>query len=290
MLKQLVNEARFPLTIITTGPLLIRSGQARFGDSDMVPVQTYRHGEWQVYLPGTSLKGAVRSHAERLLRTLRKNAACNPFDGESPCRSRVPDAAADAIYRSLCWACRVFGSLTYAGRVAISDCYLPPQTRARLERRNGVGIDRLTGGAFRGALFDLEAVPSGVTFEGVVRLRNFEAWQVALLLLVFQDLAAGVVPLGGGRSRGFGAVSASIPRLEVTWLGATKPPPDVIWGIGRHLQGAYGTRRDDQLAAPTELHWARQGVRWQATVEAPLEAFGEALASVVERALEGQDR
>ncbi|GIW08081.1 MAG: hypothetical protein KatS3mg060_2886 [Dehalococcoidia bacterium] len=281
MLRQLVNEARFALTLTTTGPLLIRSGQARLGNSDMVPVQTFRDGDWQVYVPGSSLKGAVRSHAERLLRSIRADAACDPFDGSSVCRSRSESPDAATIYESLCCACRLFGSLTYAGRVAIGDCYLPRGARVRLERRNGVGIDRLTGGSSTGALFDLEAVPSGVSFEGSVRLRNFEAWQLALLLLVFEDLAQGFVPLGGGRSRGYGAVTATIPLLSVTWCGMERPPADAIWGLGQRLRGAYGTKEEDRLPTNTALNWSRQGVRWQATIEGPFEALRGTLEEAV---------
>ena len=51
MLKRLYNEARFMLTITTTGPVLVRSGHATLSGPDMTPVLTYRNNDWQVYLP-----------------------------------------------------------------------------------------------------------------------------------------------------------------------------------------------------------------------------------------------
>src|SRR5215216_4761387 len=81
MLKRLVNEAHFALTIITTGPLLIKSGHATITGPDMTPVLTFRSRASQVYIPGSSLKGMFRSHVEKVIRTLRPDevVVADPF-------------------------------------------------------------------------------------------------------------------------------------------------------------------------------------------------------------------
>lgn len=79
MLKKLVNEARLKMTITANGPLLVKSGHPTLVGPDMTPVLTFRHGESQVYLPGSSLKGVFRSHVEKVIRTIRQNVVCNPF-------------------------------------------------------------------------------------------------------------------------------------------------------------------------------------------------------------------
>ena len=61
MLKRLVNEAYFTLTITTVGPVLVKSGHATLYGPDMTPVLTFRDGDWQVYLPGSSLKPKFRT-------------------------------------------------------------------------------------------------------------------------------------------------------------------------------------------------------------------------------------
>ena len=71
MLKRLYNEARFTRSMLTTGPVLVRSGFPTLPGPDMTPVLTKRGDEWQVYLPGSSLKGVIRSHLEKICRTLR---------------------------------------------------------------------------------------------------------------------------------------------------------------------------------------------------------------------------
>ena len=79
MLKQLVNECVIELHIIPEGPLLIKSGIATLSGPDMAFVKVWRNGTEEVYLPGSSLKGVLRSHAERIARTLNEQAACDPF-------------------------------------------------------------------------------------------------------------------------------------------------------------------------------------------------------------------
>jgi CRISPR/Cas system CSM-associated protein Csm3 (group 7 of RAMP superfamily) len=71
MLKKLVNEAYCTLRITTTGPLLIKSGQATISGPDMTPVLTLRNGRQEVFIPGSSLKGVFRSHVEKIVCSLK---------------------------------------------------------------------------------------------------------------------------------------------------------------------------------------------------------------------------
>src|SRR6266568_5880977 len=81
MLKKLVNEAFFTLSITATGPILIKSGRATISGPDMTPVLTYRNGKQEVFLPGSSLKGVFRSHSEKVVCSLKSRAVCYPFSG-----------------------------------------------------------------------------------------------------------------------------------------------------------------------------------------------------------------
>ena len=67
MHRQLLNECRISGTISTTAPLLIRSAVETIGGPEVGVVLTVRDGLDQPYLPGSSLKGALRSQAERIL-------------------------------------------------------------------------------------------------------------------------------------------------------------------------------------------------------------------------------
>src|SRR5207302_2675435 len=87
----------------------------------------------------------------------------------------------------------------------------------KVEQRNGVGIDRLTGGTSQGALFELEVVPGGMVFETEIHLRNFEIWQLGMLFVVVQDMADQLIRIGSGRSRGLGKIIATIDEQERGW-------------------------------------------------------------------------
>lgn len=275
MLKKLVNEAKFTLTITTTGPVLIRSGQATLTGPDMAPVLTYRNGQREVYFPGTSLKGVVRSHLEKVSRTLNEKAICNPFD-KTFCGEKLQERKRreyknaslpnDLAYRESCPICRLFGSTFYTGRISIRDAYLTePNRPLPTELRDGVGIDRLTGGAAHGAKFDLEAVSSGVAFETQVYLRNFEVWQLGMVLLAVKDLEDELIRLGSGTSRGFGNVAGAVDEVTINHLGRQGNRPDTeIWGLGRYLSagdGNYGVAGDDRLVLQAAPPVKTSGIR-----------------------------
>ena len=269
MLKKLLNECRFTLTVHTEGPVLIKSGHPMVFGPDMTPVRTYRNGTMEVYLPGSSLKGVFRSHIEKVIRTLKDGVVCNPFVRTDPdsendqlvcpnyaevsCgnkfETRQEDLSNEAVYLESCPACRLFGSTSFIGRVAISDAYLAEGSQQKTEQRDGVGIDRLTGGAASGAKFDLEVVSSGVDFETDIYMRNFEVWQLGILMLIVADLEDGLIRIGSGRSRGLGNVKATISEVSVNYLGAVNErSANDVWGLGKLLDnGSYGTDTDDKI-------------------------------------------
>lgn len=278
MLKQLVNEALLSLTITTTGPVLVRSGHATLSGPDMTSVLTYRDGDWQVYLPGSSLKGVFRSHLEKIGRTLNQNnAICNPFhkqpDADEFCGARLQrhkeigkKVDSQTAYRVSCPICRLFGSTEFIGRLSINDAYLVDSIGQNpVELRQGVGIDRLTGGAFGGALFDLEVVSSGVAFQTEIYLRNFEIWQLGMVLLLMQDMQDGLIRIGSGRSRGLGSVKGVTNAVTINHIGPSAAhPAHEIWGLGKFLQDEYGTHPDDMLSLDTFPERKQRGLRMQA--------------------------
>lgn len=282
MLKRLVNEALFTLTITTTGPLLVKSGYATLTGPDMTPVLTYRSGRAEVFIPGSSLKGVVRSHIEKVVRTLRPNeiVVADPFKREGPDQSvgywlqerkdalkkqnRELDNA--TAYADSDPAARLFGSNFYSGRVSIGDAYLAPESPGPrpTEQRDGVGIDRLTGGAYPRAKFELEVVAAGTIFRTDVLLRNFECWQLGAVLLVVQDLEDELLRIGSGGSRGLGAVRGTVSEIRTHHLGSTAGRGEgIIWGLGKYMGNdrSYGTWPDDTLTAQPVPEASQKGVR-----------------------------
>ncbi|GAC1461902.1 MAG: RAMP superfamily CRISPR-associated protein [Ktedonobacteraceae bacterium] len=327
MLKKHVNEAYCTLRITTTGPLLIKSGLATVSGPDMTPVLTFRNGQQEVFLPGSSLKGVFRSHIEKIVCSIKPRVVCYPFAGQEEreadlvqrrhdyrdsCsemfdrvtgdRRRELEARTDLIYQNSCPTCRLFGSTGFIGRIAISDAYLA--SAATTEQRDGIGIDRLTGGASYSAKFELEVISSGVVFEADIHLRNFEIWQLGMFFVVLQDMEDELVYIGSGRSRGLGKVVADIddkgrhgrPGGFVSSIPrGREEPANELWGLGHWLKdenygshgswegenyGIYGTWKDDKISLPAQIERNTRGIRSQRIFN------GSALNSLREAAIE----
>jgi CRISPR-associated RAMP protein (TIGR02581 family) len=259
MLKMLLNECLIDFSISTETPILIKSGMERVRDPDMFPVKTFRNGKPEAFIPGSSLKGIIRSHAERITRTLRQGkepACCNPFEDKN--NKNEPDFACSSYfeeykpqkgikklngmeaYRQSCLICRLFGSTESASRLIVKDAYLKDDCNVKFETRTGVGIDRFTGGASKGALFSLE-VATNAKFGTQLYIRNFELWQLGLLAYVFKDFEDGIIPIGYGKSRGLGKVTAVVDKVELRYLGKNKPSAPNIRGIRKMVEkNEYG--------------------------------------------------
>ncbi len=321
MLKKLVNEAHFTLRITTTGPLLIRSGQATISGPDMTPVLTYRNGQQEIFLPGSSLKGVFRSHSEKVVCSLRPGVVCYPFagnekmeadleqrrrdyrescgerfnryakegadDSEKAAHRNTLERRTDLVYGDSCPTCRLYGSTGFIGRIAIGDAYLA--SRSLTEQRDGIGIDRLTGGVSHSANFHLEVVSRDVSFETDIHLRNFEIWQLGMLFVVLQDMEDELIRIGSGRSRGLGKVTAQVSEQErngrpggfVISSFRADEPLDELWGLGRWLNdGSYGTWANDLLKPIPAVEREKRGIRH-------LRAFkGQALNDLRDAAIE----
>jgi CRISPR-associated RAMP protein (TIGR02581 family) len=286
MFRRTVNNAVLDLTFITKSPTLVKAG----GDEGL-SVVTFRDNRWQPYLPGSSVKGAFRSHLERLLRGLRPtdNLTCDPLGAErcGKVYAKVPPAGAQAhhsatsagspparrveseppdgaqAYRLSCHVCKMFGSTIAAGRVAFGDACLAPGSPEVTEHRDGIAISRITGGVHTNHVFSFNPLAPETRLHCRVSLRNFEIWQLGAVFVLVSQLAADHFRLGFGKSRGFGHVDAQADKATVVLFGeAIKAADDEIWGLGRYLapDASYGTSPADSIRVPpTSQHESPEG-------------------------------
>lgn len=253
MLRKWLCQADIKIVIEPIDPVLIKSGYATIDDAKMVPVSTFKDGKNTYYFPGTSLKGVLRSHLERIARTLKQGSVCIPYYDDPKKKDMIPVAAeqksfgcgfrsrgdskpnpSSAAYADSCAACRLFGSLKFGGRFSISDAYPPADLKMEPESRDGIAIDRFTGGTVPGALFDLKVVVGG-RFKANLQLVNFELWQLAALNLLLSDLADEMITIGSGRSRGLGRVRITVPSYCLTYVRAVD-----------HLAGLYELATEEE--------------------------------------------
>lgn len=282
MHKALLNTLELEFRIIPNGPILIKSGTEE-GVNPTLPNMNFVRGinpNWQnsetIYLPGSSLKGVIRSHFERIIRTtLSETHCCDPLSkdacGEKDIfktnvRRATPQSGAD-VYRQVCLACRTFGHTVVASRFVVADAYPQPINGLTLDDvqtlpiRQMVAIDRRSGGSVN--TFTMEVATQG-EFTTRIFMRNFERWQVGLLSLVLRDLGLGRVGIGFGKSRGLGQVKIQLDRLSVIYPGsAPEDCADRIYGVGDllHLRQDEAAIRNYGFDVDHDLQTDFPGVR-----------------------------
>ena len=148
-------------------------------------------------IPGPSVKGALRHHAGRVLKNLGFQEPKKFLNGLMGLDDAALKAASKRKDEETLRQSRFFVDEVYIAQEAVKPF---AQTRNR--------IDRFTGGTIGGALFTTEAVwgkggkPVHIHFE----IRDAEAADVGLALLLLKDLSLGRVPLGGEKSIGRGVL------------------------------------------------------------------------------------
>lgn len=311
MHKMLLNRATLDLRISPAGPVLVKGGQGQAAADpslpDMAFVRTLHRGGHVVYLPGSSLKGVIRSHCERIARTMAQSSSrwpalmsCDPLadklNGRGPeeqeaCSyalvdgERKPDAV--TAYRDSCFICQLFGNTHLASHIAFEDAY--PTGKTVLEERNGVAIDRVFGSVAHGP-FQFETLVSG-EFRTSIRVHNFTCAHLGLVLLALMDLRDQHVFIGFGKSRGLGRVNLEFEglRLESLSSGATGTRfPGVAQDLPEayvpHVNGRAWVRKPDEAEAAGGADSLLGGKQWDLTapdqIEAAQMAFGRSWQSL----------
>ena len=205
------NRVRLAGRLTALTALRIGAGRGTGVTGTDLPV--VRDAVGRPFIPGSSFKGSLRASAESLVRSVSRSrrAACNPLNRDEWCVQK-PEGVDEEQFQKLveeetCLVCRVFGSPWLASKVSVRDLLVEEGTWAdQYELRNGVAIDRDTGTASEGLLYDFEVVPAGTTFSCEVVVENAEDWGLGLLMVGLRPFERGEAALGGARSRGLGAV------------------------------------------------------------------------------------
>ncbi|NEP82313.1 MAG: CRISPR-associated protein [Okeania sp. SIO3C4] len=247
MHKRFVNHCTIDINLIPDGPILIKSGRQGADPTkpDMEFVETYYQGKRSIYLPGSSLKGAIRAHAERIVRTVGREKpnnnnpkipwANNPLEDkyEYLKDSNGKDLPPPEIYRKSSFTDQMFGNTSIASRIRIEDAYPTEIQPLKIEERNGVAIDRVFGSVAVGP-FNYQVCTSG-EFNTKIHLKNFTLAQLGLIGLVLRDLNEGWFGIGFAKSRGLGTVQVKYNSAVVKYP-ACEVEENQIFTIGDRQQ------------------------------------------------------
>ena len=242
MHKRMVNQAIIELTISPVGPLLIKASDQGADPTkpDMEFVETYRASGRSVYLPGSSLKGAIRAHCERIVRTLGGGHhndgnvwACDPIKRTARCQKpeNAHKGKPAAIYKHSCTICQIFGSSEIGAHLRIADAYPHDDAAIKLEERNGVAIDRIDGSAVSRALFNFQVLTAG-KFTTKIAVKNFTTAQLALLAIAIRDFDEQRVSIGFAKSRGLGQVEMKVRKVKIHYPTAVLKNNQIVF-LGR---------------------------------------------------------
>lgn len=176
-------------------------------------------------IPGSSLKGAMRSRLESFLRAIDTKLAANPADQnewsitplamkEFKENHKNDSELTQKILESTDLISRLFGSPWMSSKLQIRDLtVLNDHWFGQYQERDGVAIDRDTETAADGKLYDFQVVPAGTPFEFKAIVENAEPEELGILMIGLNQLETEQIPLGGGRSRGLGVVSLEIEKM-----------------------------------------------------------------------------
>ncbi|QFS51966.1 hypothetical protein GXM_09460 [Nostoc sphaeroides CCNUC1] len=203
------DDKRDRLTINATftlaTPLLIRSGQSSSDKApDVVHLKSRRNGELQPVLSGTSLAGVLRHRAERIVNTLQKNTSIiDEIFGVDFSKDKAKKAK--------------------VSRLIVHESVIK-ETKDLVQNR--IAIDRFTGGALHGALFNEQPIfgSDKTELNLELELRQPKPHEIGLLLLLIKDLWTGDLPVGGTSSIGRG-------RLQGKKATITLAYENKIWNI-----------------------------------------------------------
>lgn len=197
-------------------PLMVKSGRDGI-EADMLPLMTGCANGLTPVIPGSSLKGALRAQANKILLTL--------FAADDP--SLEPSAAK---HPSLGLVRELFGTTDNVGRLSFQDVYCqlkdPVSYKDWLGEKEEtlntfsvkgqhVAIDRFTGGASDGALYNARPVKKELCWDCIKMAldvsRGLDERQknivFAFIKLLLRDFKDGYVPVGFGSRRGLGEIT-----------------------------------------------------------------------------------
>lgn len=229
-------RARYRITgrIVLDTALHIGGGRNPSAATDSPVV---RDGAGRPFIPGSSLKGAFRAAVERLVPNIPGLRTCGLSDAPDACANRLREALKDRknipeaellvlLDRILCDTCRTFGTTHLASVALFHDAPIAEVWRTLPEVptqiRDGVGIDRDSERTREGIKYDFEVVPPQTSFDFALTLENPSERDLGLVALGLQEFIAGMIPLGGIRSRGLGRCHLEEVKVEGVNFGDPK--------------------------------------------------------------------
>lgn len=204
------------------------------GDNDFSPNavddRVIRDENNNPFIPGTSIKGVLRTFIERLINAGifenmneyvekekgNKIWACDILNNpcisddiykeiKKKCENKDKREFAKEIYCEQCDVCKLFGGLHFASKIQISDAKLVDD-KANTSIRDGVAIDRDSLTAANASKYTYECINPGAKFKFEMTIDNLDENHKEIVQFLISFLSSGDMKIGGKTSAGLGSI------------------------------------------------------------------------------------
>jgi CRISPR/Cas system CSM-associated protein Csm3 (group 7 of RAMP superfamily) len=191
---------------------VIRSGEEPINHNELAQVEGYERVKEQAQTDFKTATGRDLTDDELCEYWQVYRSTCNPLLDADRCETITDESKAwkrnwIAAVRGAppCQTCAIFGYPGQRGRVRMTHAF-PTNEELPVDIITRVAINRLTGAADEGKLFDLEAIPPGVNFYFFVTLENLSDEQKKLFDKGIRAFNLQLAALGAHSTVGFGMV------------------------------------------------------------------------------------
>ena len=213
----------------TEGPILVKGiSMSEFGEG-AADCENLKNGVGDYIVPGTSIRGTVRSQMEKIAAYLKKNSIIGASFG----------VLSDSYEDSRC------------GNLVFNDAVIGTKENNRNNPiRSRIHIDKFTGGVMSQALFSEQNANGKLDMSIEILNKNDPDATLGLLLYALRDLANNSYILGGGYATGKGfirvskiVISDGSNKAELRFdennssIGGKKEIIDVALGKLKEVQG-----------------------------------------------------
>lgn len=239
-----IQEKNFTIdaTFSLKNSLIIRSYPSDPKMPDAVHIQSGGND----VLPGASLKGAIRSRAERIIKTLFDNGV----DKEVKAKKFLTELFGDVDDKNQ-------SKKAYKGKVRVDEINLPKFTS---ELQTRIKIDRFTGGTIESAL--LETMPlfsDGDVNKQIqnvrITIRDYKDYEAGLMLLVLKDLWTGDLAVGGEKAVGRGVFEGV--EAKICWDNGTATLKAEIAGLS--IKEKENENENEKVITPENIDQSKLG-------------------------------
>ncbi len=187
-----IDAYKITVTGQTEGELIVKS-IAVTGYDDAPDCMNIQNAKKDYIVPGSSLKGTIRSRMEMIASYLKDQEIISDTFG-------IPEGK---------------GQKGKTGNIRFFDTVIGERKKNdRNMIRHRIHIDKFTGGVMHSGLFSEKNVFGDAEFRVDILNKNYPERTCGLLLLALRDMAVGMVSVGGGRNVGKGFIKIEKIMIE----------------------------------------------------------------------------